>query len=112
MEEEGEGGYLAAILNSEESRKRIHDQQARGQWGARHFHKVIFNLPIPRYEAKQTLHRDVAEAGAAAERVAASVDIPDGMYFQTARRRIREALKSDGVSDRIDALVARLLDGA
>ncbi|MBH5386807.1 N-6 DNA methylase [Bradyrhizobium diversitatis] len=45
---EGEGLFLAAILNSETARSRVADLQARGQWGARHFDKVVFNLPIPR----------------------------------------------------------------
>jgi hypothetical protein len=106
-----EGLYLAAILNSETARERVQHFQARGQWGARHFDKVMFELPIPRFEANQSLHRELAEAGAAAERIAATVAIPDGMRFQMARRRIREALKADGISDRIDTLVARLLDG-
>ena len=47
---ESEGYYLAAILNSETSRSRVAAMQARGQWGARHFDKVMFNLPIPLFD--------------------------------------------------------------
>ena len=42
-----EGLFLTAVINSETSRSRIESQQSRGQWGARDFDKVAFNLPIP-----------------------------------------------------------------
>jgi hypothetical protein len=105
----GEGNYLAAILNSETTRARVADLQARGQWGARHFDKVMFTLPIPRFNPKDPLHVDLNQAGSEAEKVAASVAIPDGVHFQTARRRVREALAEAGVARRIDDLVAMLL---
>jgi hypothetical protein len=36
-----EAYYLAAILNSEAARRRVESKQAQGQWGARHFDKVM-----------------------------------------------------------------------
>ncbi|MBV8798322.1 MAG: hypothetical protein JO208_00705 [Alphaproteobacteria bacterium] len=107
-----EANYLAAILNSETARKRVESMQARGQWGARHFDKVMFNLPIPRFNEKQTLHRDLASAAAEAEKAAAAVALPENMKFQRARKLIRDALAAAGISQRIDNLVAQLLDGA
>jgi SAM-dependent methyltransferase len=107
----GESNYLATILNSETARARTAPQQATGQWGARHFDKVIFNLPIPRFDAKTKLHRDLAAAAAQAERVAASVILPEGVKFQRARGLVRTALREAGVAGKIDALVALLLDG-
>jgi hypothetical protein len=107
----GESNYLATILNSETARARTAPQQATGQWGARHFDKVIFNLPIPRFDAKTKLHRDLAAAAAQAERVAASVILPEGVKFQRARGLVRAALREAGVAGKIDALVALLLDG-
>lgn len=104
-----EGLYLAAILGSETARNKVESRQARGQWGARHFDKVMFTLPIPRFDPKNPLHAELAAAGAEAEKTAALVEIPDGMHFQTARRRVREALAESGVAKRIDALVRRLL---
>jgi hypothetical protein len=109
VNDRGEGLYLAAILGSESARKKIEGLQARGQWGARHFDKVMFTLPIPRFDAEIRLHADLAAAGAEAEKVAAKVELPDDIHFQTARRRVREALAESGVAERIDALVARLL---
>lgn len=104
-----EGLYLAAILGSETARKKVESLQARGQWGARHFDKVMFTLPIPRFDADNGLHAELTSAGAEAEKVAARVELPEDIHFQTARRRVREALAESGVAEHIDALVARLL---
>jgi hypothetical protein len=110
MASAGEARYLVAILNSETARKRVEAYQSRGQWGARDFDKVIFNLPIPRFDSKSDLHRGVAAAAAKAERVAAGVVLPEGVKFQRARALIRMALEEAGLAEEIDALVARLLD--
>lgn len=111
VRDEAEGRYLTAILNSETARARIAQYQSRGQWGARDFDKVVFNLPIPRYETRKRLHSDLAAAAAEAERVAALVELPEGVKFQRARRLVRDALTEAGVAQRIDALVVRLLGG-
>lgn len=107
---EDEGHYLVAILGSEAARARIASLQSRGQFGARDFDKVMFNLPIPRFDPKSTLHAELSAASARAEAVADDVVIPEGTRFQRARRLIREALADDGVSGEIDRLVIRLLD--
>lgn len=111
VDTETEGRYLVAILNSETARARIEHLQARGEQGARHFDKLMFTLPIPRFDPREALHARLAEAAARAERVAAAVDIPEGTPFVPARRLVRDALAADGVAAEIDALVARLLDG-
>ncbi|MEO8926950.1 MAG: N-6 DNA methylase, partial [Caulobacteraceae bacterium] len=108
---EEEGYYLVAILNSEEARKRVATLQARGLFGARHFDKVMFTLPIPRFSAASALHDDLAAAGREAEALAATFAIPEATPFARARSLVRGALRVAGVSDRIDALVTRLLDG-
>ena len=55
-----EGRYLTAILNSETTRKKVEHWQAQGQWGARHFDKVMFNLPIQKFDAKKELHQHLS----------------------------------------------------
>jgi hypothetical protein len=80
-----EARYLIAILNSETARARAAQFQSRGQWGARDFDKVIFNLPIPRFDGGESLHLDLAAAAARAEEAAALVELPDGAKFQRAR---------------------------
>lgn len=111
-ETEAEARYLSAILNCETTRERVAQRQARGQWGARHFDKVMFELPIPRFDPDNALHRALATAAKRAERVAAGVTVKDGEYFVRARQRIRIALREDGVALRMDGLVAELLGGS
>ncbi|MGH6849370.1 MAG: N-6 DNA methylase [Methylocella sp.] len=108
---ENEGRYFTAIFNSETARARGESLQARGQWGARHFDKVMFNLPIPRFDAANPLHNAIADAAREAEVIAASVFLPENIKFQRARGLIRAALTEAGVAQRIDGLVAQLLDG-
>ena len=107
----GEAHFLLSILNSEAARVRAAPQQARGQWGARHFDKVMFNLPIPRFDSKIKLHSEIAAAAAKAEKIAAVTALPENVKFQRARGLIRNALIEDGVAGEIDDLVVRLLDG-
>lgn len=109
---EEEARFLTATLNSETARVRAAQYQSRGQWGARDFDKVMFNLPIPRFDARDGTHRALAEAAERAEAVAARVELPEGVKFQRARALVRAALAEDGVAATIDGLVASLLDGA
>ena len=111
VESESEGLYLQAILNSETARSRAEHLQSRGQWGARHFDKVMLSLPVPKFDADNTLHGELAGAAATAQTVASGIELQEGRHFVSARRLIREALRDDGVGGRIDGLVARLLDG-
>ncbi len=106
-----EGYFLVSLLNSETARQRTASLQARGQWGARHFDKVMFTLPIPRFSESVPLHAELADAGRQAETLAASVELPEGIKFQRARKLVRDALIQAGISARIDELVSRLLDG-
>jgi len=109
---EKEARYLTALLNSETARQRGESLQSRGQWGARDFDKVMFNLPIPRFDATDPLHNAIADAAREAEALAASVPLPGNIKFQRARGLIRAALTEAGVAPKIDGLVAKLLDGA
>ena len=107
----GEANYLASILNSETARARAERYQSRGQFGARDFDKVMFNLPIPLFSAAEPLHAELAQAGVRAEEVAAMVELIEGEKFQRARKRVREALAEEGIGGEIEKLVEKLLDG-
>ena len=104
-----EAQYLTAILNSEAARSRVAAMQARGQWGARHFDKLMFELSIPLFDVDDPLHQDLATAAKRAASVAAKVPLKEGMYFVTARKHIRTALHDHGIAQEIEDLVTRLL---
>ncbi len=104
-----EAWYLCAILNSETARSRAEHWQAEGQWGKRHFDKAMFNLPIPIFDAKIELHKELAAAAMQAEYVAARVEVKEGEYFVTTRNRIRKTLAQDGIGGEIEILVEKLL---
>jgi hypothetical protein len=104
-----EAHYLSALLNSETARLLIAPMQPKGQGGARHFDNLIWELPIPEYDRRIELHRDLAAAAATAERVAAAVPLPEGAYFTRQRRAIRDALVAHGIARQIESLVAQLL---
>ena len=110
-ESEDEGYFLVSVLNAEEARRRVETLQSRGLFGARDFDKVMFTLPIPRFSATSALHGELAAAGREAEGLTAEIEFVDGIAFARARRIVRDQLREHGVSGRIDALVARLLDG-
>jgi hypothetical protein len=77
----------------------------------RDFDNLVWELPVPEYDRRHALHRELADAAAEAERVAAIVPLREGAHFMRQRRAIRDALAEDGIAATIDALVARLLGG-
>jgi SAM-dependent methyltransferase len=106
-----EGNYLAAILNSETARSKVASRQAQGQWGARHFDKLMLTLPIPRFDPTVSIRKKLSSLGAEAKVIAEEVVLEEGEYFLSARKRIREALTEAGLSERIEKAVRGLLDG-
>lgn len=83
--------------------------QSEGQWGARHFDKAVFNLPIPLFDPTNPLHAGLAKAAAKSEKLAALVQVKEGEHFTRTRKRIRQALIANGVSGKIETLVAELI---
>ena len=108
----GCGRDWCGILNSEVLRGGVERYQAQGQWGARHFDKYVFNLPFPKFDEDDSLHREIADAAKRAEEVARAVPMKEGEYFTRARGRIRDALAGDGAAARLESLVAALLEAA
>ena len=107
-----EARFLCSVLNSETLRAGVEGYQAQGQWGARDFDKYVFNLPIPRYDTGNDLHRSLAEAAQTAEDVARLVPVKEGQHFRGIRRRVRNALSEHGIADVLESLVTELLGQA
>ena len=105
-----EARYLCGVLNSETLRAGVARYQSQGQWGARDFDKYVFNLPIPRYDGANALHRRLAAAARTAEDVARQVSMKEGDYFTRTRKRIRAALSEHGIADTLESLVTELLE--
>jgi hypothetical protein len=55
--------YLAAVLNAPVVDRLIKPMQARGLWGPRHIVKKVLELPIPKFDAANPVHRRLAELG-------------------------------------------------
>ena len=108
---EDEALFLMSVLNSETTRAGAEQWQSEGQFGKRDFDKVMFNLPIPRFDTKNKLHNALAKAATEAEKAAAQIELAEDVKFQRARGQIRTALKEIRLSQRIDDLVTQLLDG-
>ena len=113
-----EARYLLSVLNSQNLEKQTGIFMPRGLFGARHFHKHGWKLPIPRYEAKDPLHVHLSELGAAAEQecqaLVSQSDImsnpPGDAQSRAARRLLRhEWQPNSATAQAIEVAVAQLL---
>ena len=104
-----EACYLCGILNSEALRAGVEQFQSQGQWGARDFDKYVFNLPIPKFDGNNPLHRELARLARTAEEVAETVSEEEGEYFTRTRKRVRSALAKHGIAAELELLTERLL---
>ena len=103
-----EAAYLCTILNSETTRRAVERIQARGQWGARHFDKVVFTLPIPYFSESDSLHLDLVQAAAQAERVAAKLNLSSRSELIDTPAGSARRWPRTGIAAVIDDLVRRL----
>jgi hypothetical protein len=101
--------YLTAILNSPQLTALLAPLQARGEHNPRHFHKLVWRLPIPLFDPQDEGHSQLAALAEQAETIAAATDVSGKRTFQAQRRLIREVLEHDGISVAIDELVLKLL---
>ena len=53
----GEACYLYGFLNSAALQAGVKPFQSQRHWGARDSDKYVFNLPIPRFDKNDKLHR-------------------------------------------------------
>jgi hypothetical protein len=107
-----EARYLLAVLNSPVVTERLAPLQSRGEHNPRDFHKIVFQLPIPRYDESSSRHQQLAQLGQRGEELIASVDLSQGaMRFEAVRRRCRRELESKGLLRELDDAVGILLGG-
>ena len=115
---EAEAYYVVAIINSDALAKSAETFMPRGLFGAWHFHKHGWKLPIPRYDADDPLHGQIGELGAAAEQECRQLIAPSAVMSQpagdaqsrAARRLLRhEWQPNSATAQAIEVTVAQLL---
>ena len=110
-----EANYLLAIINSDALYEAVQPLMAKGQFGARHLHKHLWKLPIPEFDAAEPLHREIAEAGAAAALGASGrlaelrSERGEGLTVTIARRELRAWLRGSAEGAAVEGVVGRLL---
>ncbi len=110
-----ESNYLLAIINSEALYEAVSGLMPKGQFGARHLHKHLWNLPIPAFDPTEELHVTIAEAGAtAAAGAKAKLDDlreqrGDKLTIAIARRELRSWLRTSDEGKTVENAVSRLL---
>lgn len=113
-----EANYLVGILNSRMLEEAVEPLMSKGQWGARDLHKHPWRLPIPRFDATDGLHREIAKASSQAAAGAATVlaDLEaarasdDGpISGDIARADLRAWLSEKEEGQEVERLVAQLL---
>ena len=62
-ENEDEAFYLCAILNARSIDRIIKPFQSTGQGGAQNIHKKPLELPLPKYNARNSLHQEICLLG-------------------------------------------------
>ena len=112
--DEDEANYLLAIINSDALYESAKPFMARGQFGARHLQKHLWKLPIPEFDVRDGLHREIADAGrraaeGAAVRLSALYEERDRVTVTIARRELRGWLRGSEEGRDVEGLVGELL---
>ena len=109
-----EANYLLAIINSNALYEAVAPMMAKGQFGARHLHKHLWKLPIPEFDANDSLHVSISDAGrkaseGAAARLSELYEQRDRVTVTIARRELRSWLRGSDAGREVESLVGRLL---
>ena len=109
-----EANYLLAIINSNALYEAVAPMMAKGQFGARHLHKHLWKLPIPEFDANDSLHVSISDAGrkaseGAAARLSELYEERDRVTVTIARRELRSWLRGSDAGREVEGLVGRLL---
>lgn len=105
-----EAHYLAAILNSSVTNQLIKPMQSHGEHNPRDIHKKVFELPIPKFDSKDGLHKRLANlASNAAKKIESWLKKSDVAETQSIAKTRKEArmIVSKELSE-IDELVTKM----
>jgi SAM-dependent methyltransferase len=102
-----EAHFVCGVLNSDTLDALIKDALSKGLFGSRNIHRAPFRISFPEFDPENELHGAIADVAAEAEAWASNVELTQ--HTSTARRRVRETLAAEGITTRLEALVAELL---
>ena len=111
-----EAHYLLAVINSDALYNAATPLMSKGLWGARDLQKHLWKLPIPVFDAKDPLRRQVARVGKAAAAGAASQfamlreELGD-LGVAVVRRELRSWLRGSKEGQAVERAVEKLLAG-
>jgi hypothetical protein len=105
---EAEADYLCAILNAPCTTDLVRPLMSYGK-DERDIAKHIWDLPIPRYDARIPSHARLSELGAAMGTMVASVPLDDRRHFAAVRRDLRNLLSSSDQGQEANELTFELL---
>ena len=115
---EDEAYYVLGIVNSKELTAAAEKFMPKGLYGARHFEKHGWKLPIPGYEANNPLHASLSKLGKTAEQECQDLIDQSGIMYnppgdnqsRSARRILRHQWQpSSKTAQAIEVAVAKLL---
>ena len=109
-----EAHYLLAIINSDALYQLVAPLMSKGQFGARDLQKHLWKLPIPEFDAGNSLHVRVSEVGEAAALGAAKqltglLQNRGEVTVTIARREIRKWLRESEEGKGVEKAVGELL---
>ena len=110
LENQMEGRFLCAVLNAAVTTQLARPYMSYGK-DERHVDKHVWRLPIPRFHRDDDLHRELASLAEEVERKVQELPLDAGKSFIALRRQIRRFLAADPTAQRIEELVAELLQG-
>ena len=104
--------YLSSFFNSRVIDELIKPMQSRGLFGERHIHKKVLELPIPKFDPKNKLHRKLIEIGEVAreksEKLISGIEnnkVSVGKLRNMVKNEISEELSI------IDSIVNEIMEG-
>ena len=111
-----EANYVLAIINSDALREAATPLMPKGQFGARHLQKHLWNLPIPEFDPEDDLHLSISDTGkkaatGAARRLTRLREERDNVTVTIARRELRKWLRQSPEGQAVEDAVGRLLGG-
>ena len=109
-----EAHYLMAIINSDVLYELVTPLMSKGQFGARDLQKHLWKLPIPEFDAGNSLHVGVSEAGetaalGAAKQLAQVRQDRGELTVTIARRELRKWLRESTEGKAVEKVVGELL---